>query len=343
MMLIIVPIAVLVVVALLSFTGCSLIVSWEPLGPVLFSFGYDPKKLTRPIKRVVFHILRPDNQFLQETVILLKDPDNQLVWEPRPGTVNSNSSTYDWKADEDSGEFRASTNDAWKGPVGTPWRVRCRAYPTLDGNDDPYAEAEQIVQEQPDFETVDVKEWFARLHEFHFTINDVEPFQLIGSPTGNQTIIKQPDVFLHFSRPAAMKMQKVMKVAFKLKLTLEDSSEYNIVETITDLETHAQHVESTLWKLFGTVPWDESGSNDSGIYGMSLRNALPAKWSVSCEAFDSKTAMTATYPSHPTNGTVELDVAPTAPPASHEFRFKFKLEKMPGTGLGFTVVKDTSP
>lgn len=343
--LLLVPLLLAMLVTLLSFAGCTVIVEGgRPEGPILLSFSYDPKKVTLPVERVVFYVRRPivpGHSVLPESVVVLKHQD-QLVWGFQP--LVSNSGTYTWAADKGSGAYRASASDALKGPVGLDWRVGCRAYPNVEGDDDPYPEAEQLLQPgQGELSDADIEAWHATQHEFHFTLGDAEPFQVIGAPRAMQRIVKQPDVHLQFTRSAAMKMQRVMKVGFRIAFTTDGGSTYDIVETIVDLETHALHVENSLWKVFPSVTWDEAGSNDTGVYGMSIRNAPPGKWSVTCEAYDSKTSTTATYQTHPTDGTVELDVGSVEPPTSHQFRFKFKLERMAGTGLGFTVVADRSP
>jgi len=338
--LLVVPAVLVVITLVLSFSGCSLVVARDrPYGSVLIAF-HKPTTVTGPIARVVFIVRRPGPTILREAVLVLQDRD-RLILDDQIGTVESFSDSAFHAANQDTGEFRYGGSDIYTGPLGLRWQVLCRAYPHKTADNDPYVEAEQILNPGPD----DVDDLATPL-EFHFTIRDADPRQVIALPTGQQTILKQPDVLMQFTRPSTMKMQRVMKVAFKITVTVSDGTTFDVVETIADLESHATHVENALWTTFPSKTWDESGSNDTGAYRMSILNAPAGRWTVTCEAFDSKTSTDATYPPDPdpvAGGTIELDVGTVEPPTSHQVPFKFKLERTAGSGLGFVVKRDKSP
>jgi len=343
-----VPVVLAMVVATLSFAGCSTLV-YNGLGfaDVHLTFTYTDVP-GRTISRVVFFIRRPDIEHVTTPVLIhqnmvMEDHDNSILWSGGAGEYYAPKPAeyVDVVADKDARKYSVRITRCKAGGIWSDWIVTCRAFVDRVKDDEYYTEAHDLIENRmgshgdgwPTLEAPFV---------FNFELSAQEPYQVIALPQGPLQVARpRPDVFLEFDRGA--EPAQILKVVFRISVLVTVgalTATYDIVEGVSDLETHLTHEGDSILKTFFSVTGDESGSNATGKYRMSIRNAPVGEWSVTCEGYDSAKPAKTVKPQFPPGPDpakptiVKRSIAPGPPQPT---TFKFKLIKS-GTGAGKVIV-----
>jgi len=320
------------IVALLSFAGCTGFVRVGIRTDVTLTLSWDP---AHTVNRVVFVLTRPrsadDDREDHDTVLTI------VVIHPNLLRISDASVTAVLDAfDKTEGTCAVRLPSYTFADPEPEWRVICRAFVDPVKDDECYPEAETLVENRAGLPSETAAKPFA----FEFEIREREPLQTFGLPKDGQQTAPRPDVFLEFDRDP--EVAQVLAVSFRVDVTVGVApltQTYHIDETVSDMETHATHAGNPTWKTVFAVTFDEAGSNATGQYRMSIRNAPEGDWSVICDGYDVANpgkATPAKYPAglDPVNPSPHKKTIVAGYPQPTTFKFQLKS----GTGAGTVIV-----
>jgi hypothetical protein len=308
-------VSALVVVAFFGFLGCDApdadggIPIQSRWAHVLIRLKHDPNLVVNNMKvavgRVDFAVHRQDGPGTGYDLTMTLDASGAAVYEYN-GTPSDPNLAY--AADPQWGDFFFVWYHHESRLPPTHWKVSCNAYRQASDTTPAYASLGVIEK------TVDQAAFPPLSYPFVFTIN--AQGKTVPAPIPGQT----PNVVLSFKYNAA----NIAKVVFTITRAAGSTRE--------ELKDPEGRTPNATWDPLGAVISKVVASDKNGEFALTIGNAPPGRWGVTCNAFDSKQPNAA--PKFEYQGPAnEVDVQPI----DQTYRLEFKLS---GQGTGRFVERD---